>query len=187
MENYILSFGIRGSLFTKPFTRGSDEAEREACEIFRQRLMAPLVRLRSGFTRETDTHAALILLYDYLRETQLADSLSRLSLLQERDGLPDKAVQTAQMYDTLIALMEQVDSLLSAVHCTPQELADRLEAGLAARELSALPPTADCVSCGSIGNLPLYGKKAVFASGLCDTLLSPAAPQLLNDREKEAL
>lgn len=181
MENYICTYGIRGSLFLKPFRRGK-ESEYVPAEQMRQKLLAPLLALKPLFDEKKEIRDLLTGVYTYLEQCGVYD---RLVFLQDQLSKehPDLAVQCGQVWEVLMQLLSQMDSLLTGLTCTPLNMAVWLEAGLRSRELSSLPPAADCVACGDIGNLPLSDKKVVFASGLCDTLLSPASPALLEDSE----
>ncbi len=185
-ENYITAYGVRFGAFTQPFFRGS-EKELSECEPLRKKLIAPLETLKQGFSSPCDTLKGLNALWNYIKEADLEGRLNALTEQLEQAGLPDRAVQTAQMMSCVLSLCEQTEALLSGMPCTPASLSEVLEAGFAARELASLPPTAGCVSCGAAGGIPLSDKKAVFACSLTDSLLSPAGSELLNDREKEEL
>ncbi|MBO2516749.1 MAG: hypothetical protein CW338_05640, partial [Clostridiales bacterium] len=182
-ENYILSRGIRGKLFDRAFRRGEEE-ERQIPEKCRKALMTPLLKLKAAFESPADTAGILTAVYDYLTRTGAAGTLNAQRDRLEKEGYPDKALQNDQVWDALMKMLDQMHSLLEGYELTPGQLALFLEAGLSQKELSALPPAGGCVMCGALGNMPLNDMQIVFAAGLCDSLMEPAAPMLLTDREQ---
>lgn len=185
IRNYMEAYGIRGKLFLHPFTRGKPEEAARAEEI-RMKLIPPLVQLREAFGESDDIRHKLTAVYRFLVDSGVPDRLTDMEQSLQA-SFPEKAVQCAQVWPALMELLSQMDCLLTGLPCDAEEMADQLEAGLTVRELSALPPSAGCVVCGRFGNIPLNGKKAVFATGLCDSLLDPSQPGLLNDEECKSL
>ena len=184
LENYILSYGIRGKLWLNPFARGSAQ-ECAALEDARQALMGPLNALREAMKASENGDQALRALYAYLEETRVFDRLTHTRERLESQNMPGEAAQVAQVWDALIQLMDQAHALLSDVKVSPRHLSSWLEAGLEACELSSLPPTANAVVCGMIGNLPISRPKAMFITNMTDSLISAPASKLLTIQEQE--
>ena len=184
LENYILAYGIRGKLWLSPFARGSAE-ECAAVEDARQALITPLHKMREAMKNAKDAGGTLEALYEYLKETELFERLNDAQDQLLIHDMPAESMQISQVWDALIQLLNQAHSLLNGARVSPKQLASWLEAGLQASELSALPPTADTVVCGALGNLPLSRPKALFLMNMTDGILSASSPGLLSDQEQE--
>ena len=184
LENYLISYGIRGRMWLSPFTRGSAE-ECANLEDARLSLITPLEALRAGLREAKDADAALKALYAYLTDTGLPDRLAHAQEELLARGMAAEAVQARQVWDVLTQLLSQAWVLLADAPVRARQLSAWLEAGLEECELSSLPPTADAIMCGALGTLPLSAPRALFLTGLTDGLLSPADPGLLTPREQE--
>lgn len=183
LENYILSYGIRGRHWLSPFTRGSEE-ERAGVEDARARLIGPMETLRQALSQAQDAGQSLRLIYAYLDETQVYPLLQETQERLLQEGMAAEAVQAKQVWDTLMQLLSQAYALLGNAKVSARQLASWLEAGLEACELSSLPPSGDAVMCGPLGSLPLARPRALFLMNLTDGVLSAAAPGLLTDEEQ---
>lgn len=184
LENYILSYGIRGRLFLSPFSRGESEECAQAEEI-REGLLPPLERLRQQLREAENAQSTLRFLYDYLAETcvyeRLRDNEERLLAR----GMVAEAVQARQVWEAMMQLFSQAHAILSGARVSARQLSSWLQAGLEACELSSLPPSADAVMCGQIGALPLSAPRALFMMNMTDGILSADACALLTQEEQQ--
>ena len=117
--------------------------------------------MREAMKNAKDAGGTLEALYEYLKETELFERLNDAQDQLLIHDMPAESMQISQVWDALIQLLNQAHSLLNGARVSPKQLASWLEAGLQASELSALPPTADTVVCGALGNLPLSRPKAL--------------------------
>lgn len=184
LENYVLSYGIRGRHWLAPFTRGPED-QRIAIEDARSRLIEPLETLRNGLRQAEDAAESLRLIYAYLDQVQVYPLLLETQERLLAEGMAAEAVQTNQVWDALMQLLSQAYALLGNAKVSARQLASWLEAGLEACELSSLPPSGDAVMCGALGSLPLARPRALFLMNLTDGILSAAAPGLLTEDEQE--
>lgn len=184
LENYILSYGIRGKMWLNPFTRGSAQ-ECAQLESAREALIGPLQRLRDRLKESKAAAEALTAIYDYLVETGLPQRLTDMQEALLARNMAAQAVQARQVWDAMMQLLSQAHALLSGTQVSARQLCSWLEAGLDACELSSLPPAADAVMCGAVGALPLARPRALFLMNLSDGLLSPGNPGLLTAQEQE--
>lgn len=184
LENYALSYGIRGKKWLSPFTRGSAE-ECARVESARAALTEPLEELRLALRAAPGAEEALTAVYRYLEKCGVFEKLQDTQQALLARGLAAEAVQARQVWEAMMQLLSQAHALLSPAKVTAAQLALWLEAGLEGCELSSLPPTADAVMCGQIGALPLSRPRALFLTNLTDALLSPPAPGLLSPQEQE--
>lgn len=184
LENYLLSYGVRGKIWLSPFQRGTPE-ECAAVEEAREKLTGPLEALRLSLKEAPRAEDALRAVYDYLAACCVFEKLTENEEALLARNMAAECVQTHQIWDAMMQLLSQAHALLSGVKVSARQLASWLEAGLQACELSSLPPSADAVMCGEFGSLPLSRPRALFAMNLTDGLLSAPAPGLLTQEEQE--
>ena len=184
MENYVISYGIRGKLWLSPFTRGSAQ-ECAALEDARAALIGPLNALREAFRSAQDAGEVLEAVYDYLSETGVYERLEEMQLRLMDARMAAEAMQNQQVWTAMVQLLSQAHTLLSGSRVSPRQLSSWLEAGMEACELSSLPPATDAVICGVIGNLPLAQPKALWMMNMTDGVLSAAGNGLLTAQEQE--
>jgi len=184
LENYILSYGIRGKMWLSPFTRGS-AGECAGVEDGRALLMEPLEEMRQGVRKAASAREALEKIYDYLTACGVYQRLLDAQEALLARGLAAEAVQARQVWEAMMQLLSQAHALLGDMPVTLTHLAAWLEAGIQACELSSLPPEADAVMCGELGGLTLARPKALFLCNLTDGVLSPPSPGLLTAQEQE--
>ena len=184
LENYILSYGIRGKMWLSPFARGSAE-ECARVEEARSRLMAPLEEMRQSVRKAASAREALEKVYAYLEACGVYQRLVEAQEALLARGLAAEAVQARQVWEAMMQLLSQAHVLLNDLPVTLAHLASWLEAGIQACELSSLPPEADAVMCGELGGLTLNRPRALFLCNLTDGVLSPPSPGLLTAKEQE--
>lgn len=184
LENYVLSYGIRGKMWLSPFTRGPEETC-AALEDARKALMEPLHALRQNVRKAEGAKEALEETYRYLEACGVYQRLLENQEALLARGMAAEAVQARQVWEAMMQLLSQAHALLSDLPVTLAQLSLWLEAGIQACELSSLPPEADAVMCGELGGLTLSRLRALFLANLTDGILSPPAPGLLTEQEQE--
>ena len=184
LENYMLSYGIRGKLWLNPFGRGSAQ-ECADNEPARLALITPLHALREAFKAAQTAEEALKAVYEYLTACRVYEQLTAAQQALSDRGMSAEALQTQQVWEALTQLLSQAYSLLGEARVSPRQLASWLEAGLEACKLSSLPPTAGAVICGGVGELPLSRPRALFFMNLTDGMLSDSGNGLLTPQEQE--
>ena len=186
LENYANRYGIGGSRWHSPFTRGEEE-ERRVPEDARERLMALLEALQNALREARSARESLQALFDFLTGCKAYDTL----LAQESklvDAHMDAAVLRArQVWARLLALFDQTFEIAGENRIPGKTLAALLEAGLLENEISALPPTDGRVSVGEIGNLIPAEPAVLFVCGLDSSIQGGGDSSLLSEEEKETL
>ncbi len=185
LENYILAYGIRGQMFTRPFTRGQDEAPR--AEELRERFMAPLEALSAALKNAENADQSLTAVFSLLENVGAYGRMTEQARAMDENGRPEEAAQLTQVWKTLMDLLDQMHELSGGRPMTGVQAAALMEAGLTHTELSALPQSADSVVCGLIGSAALNRPDHLFVMGLNDGLLSAGETGLLTDEEKAGL
>ena len=184
LENYALEYGIDRARWNKPFTRGDRP---EAAEPLRLKLMGPLTRLHDRLKQARDAAASVEALYLLLSET---DAYARLRQREEellRAGLSAQASQNRQVWRLLMALMDQMFTLLGGQRAVMGELPQLLEAGLRSLSIAALPPLPHVVMAGQAGHVMTGRIEALAVLGLQDGVASAGAESLISDKERQRL
>lgn len=182
LENYALENGIHLYKWVNPFTRG----EWEAIEPLRQRLMAPLIALKTGLTQAQTAQESLTAVF---RLAQALDAYEKL-MTQEQALLARKmfeqAAQTRQVWRQFLGTLEQMNALMEGSRVPLGRLPQWLEAGLSEMELSGLPPVPQTVQAGPLGHLMPGRLQVLFILGLQDGATAADQDSLLTDGEREA-
>ncbi len=182
LAEYAEGVDLRGDAWKRPFTYvpEGDEEALAALETARESVSKPLVRFGQALAAAKtadETVAAVIALFDEVRAYD--------RLLDMRDallaaGLEPEAEDCAQVYGALMETLDQLHTLLGGRSASAGVAGRLLEEGLAALELSALPPADGAVICGEIGNVRTAEVGTLFALGMNDAqdgaenaLLSP--------------
>ena len=185
LENYAITWGIRGEKWNRPFTLHPaglggqwDEQSEQALAALneaRELGIAPLVRLRSGLRNARDLSGQIRALLTFLEETDLCASLERLAARADANGDNRAAQEYQQLWDILIGALEQLDSVLGHTHWEPDAFSRLLRLLLSQYDVGTIPTVLDAVTVGGVsamrcqqvrhllvlgaseGNLPAYG------------------------------
>ncbi len=185
LENYVVSWGIRGEKWNRPFSfhpeglgkEWTPESQARLAELnaARELGIAPLVHLRDGLREAKNLSGQIAALLAFLEETKLADGLERLSQEAEQRGDPRAAQEYDQLWEILLGAMEQLDAVLGQTHWDAETFSRLLRLLLSQYDVGTIPTVLDAVTVGGIsamrcqqvrhllvlgageGNLPTYG------------------------------
>ncbi len=207
LENYVTKYSIKGSMWTKPFTRGLHEpkyADGKLAEIesTRQMLMSIIEPVKEVF-EDSKTYGEFadkyreILSTDYegIIKISLSDQIERLIEKQNEAGLREQAETTGQMCDIVDNLFNQITEIMSDESFDGRSFAELLRSGLSQLEVGVLPPTADDILLGTMQRTRSGDCKALIVIGANDgmiprnaeenILFSPEELELLSNDEKQ--
>lgn len=114
----------------------------------------------------------------------------RLEELTERYSAdyPSRAEFNSRAYEGVLTVLQETAELGLGELYTAREYKKLLQSGLAAAEISLIPPKCDAVFVGDISATVNAGSDVVFAAGLTDSVPGAGADTaLLTDREIDAL
>ncbi len=185
LENYAVSWGIRGEKWSRPFTLhpgglgrtwdADSEARLAELNEAREKGIRPLMHLRTGLREARDLSGQIGALLAFLEETGLARGLEELALQADQAGDPRSAQEYNQLWEILIGAMEQLDSVLGRTHWEPEAFSRLLRLLLSQYDVGTIPTVLDAVTVGNVtamrcqqvrhllvlgaseGNLPTYG------------------------------
>ena len=183
---YIEGMDVRGDALKRPFRfiKDHDEEQLERLNAARENVTAPLIRLQKALknaeTADDTISAVLGLLEDVQAFERLTDMRTELQSAQ----LHVEAEDCAQVWNLLMETLDQLHTLLEGTAASGALVLSLLESGLAALELSALPPADGAVICGEIGNVRTAQVRMLFALGMNDSA-GGADSGLLSEQERE--
>lgn len=185
-ENYILSYGIRGSGFLKPFTRGDSE-NCARLEPLRVKLFAPWEALRQALNAAQNVQDALAHLFGYLESCGVFERLMETEEQLLNLNLTAQAAQGRQVWNFLLSLMDEMCEVSGSLPVSPRQMLDMLEAGVEQQQISALPPDGGSVMCGEVGSLSGDNVDALFICNLSDGVMNAAPDTMLTEDERLSL
>lgn len=165
LENYAVRYGITGTRWHQPFTRGEEE-ERRVPEEARAKLMPLLKQLQDDLREARSGSESLSAPIRFVIDCHAFDTLvdQEYSLISAR--MDAAALRARQVWSRLLALFDQLHEIAGESRIPAKAMVNLLEAGLLENEISALPASDGCVSVGEIGNLIPAEPYAVFVCGL---------------------
>lgn len=200
LENYIYKYRIKGTMWKKPFLRGSFEYGEEALaeiENIRQKAMAPLLVLESlirGAAAASDeplTYEKFIgAFYSFLLDdVALISKIEKLIRTQEELELIDLADETRQIWSSIIGLMDQIVELMGEEAFSGENLIELLTIGLSQLQVGVLPQSGDSVMLGTMQRTRSADVRAVLVLGANEGILPTGAPaqNLFTAAELESL
>jgi ATP-dependent helicase/nuclease subunit B len=206
LENYVLAAGIQGYRWTEPrrwtYRVGSmlddvqesamadaDEAFYEEIDRLRQMIVRPLSELEDGLRKAGTVREMAEALYRFLERLDVPGKLERWSRDCLEQGRPEKAREHAQVWSSLVDLLDQIVEMMGDERIDPDRLAGIVDAGLESVKLGLVPPSLDQVLVGSMDRTRSGTVRHLFVLGANDGVL-PARPKedgVLSEPEREKL
>ena len=199
LENYAITWGIRGEKWNRPFTLhpaglgGKWDEESEALlqqlNEAREAGIAPLVGLRKAIREAKDLSGQIDGLLTFLEETHLAEGLEALCARAEADGDSRAAQEYNQLWEILIGALEQLSSVLGQTHWEPDAFSRLLRLLLSQYDVGTIPTVLDAVTVGSVSAMRCQQVKHLLVLGASEGCL-PAyggSAGILTDAERTEL
>ncbi|MBE6032255.1 MAG: hypothetical protein E7224_03580 [Clostridiales bacterium] len=193
LGNYALQYRIRGNGWKKDFRYGKTELGEDGLKEInelRERLAAPLGEFDKEFKAQRTVRGKTEALYLYLRDqVRMPEALKALMEKLEDNQQPELAEETAQIWNVLIDLMDQLTEILGDDRISSEAYGELLRTGLDAAEIGILPSTSDQLTIGTMQRTRTGQLRALFVVGANDGILpaSQSSEDLLNEDEKKLL
>ena len=185
-EDYVLDCAIDGYLFTREFKRSAKKYDLEKLNMLRESLIAPLEGL-SAKTLPAKEHLKSI--FNLMAAAHIKDTLEF-----ERDELKDSgahayAALASQVYNSIIAILEQLNVLFEDRAMSMEQVLFALEESFISTQIGILPVSSDEVLIGELGRSKLAETRYLFVAGAAEGSLPPNASQspILSDWDINAL
>ena len=169
-EEAVLEKGMMGKRFAEPFT-----GELTPLDGPRERLMAPLVRLREASsnadceTRARAVHAFLEELGIYGRQQELCTRLHEEGRYLEEE-------ENAQVVSTVLEVLDQLFVIMGDERLGMQKFISVIREGFASYEIGAIPTTCDQVLVGSVDRTRVREARLVAVLGMNEGLFPKKRP-----------
>lgn len=196
LENYVLAYGIKGSrwLDDQPWAyqpHGVLENEREALEIntLKNRVVALLGDFYRALCQAKSVKEITLALYEFLLKLKVPEKLEEWRLKAMENGQWEEAQEHAQIWETIIEILEQLVDILGDERMGLQEYRQIIMAGIEGELLGLIPQGLDQVLIISLDRSRLPEVRASFLLGVNEGIFParPLALGFLKDEEREYL
>ena len=199
LENYIITWGIRGNSFLKNWTMhpgglsgrwtDEDQAELECLNEARLTALEPLFHLRQGFADAENMQGQICALHGFLEEIHLAQRLGQLA--EEMDALGEHrdAQILNQLWEILLGAMDQLHDALGHTVWDPEMFTRLFTLLLSQYDVGTIPPVLDAVTVGPVSAMRCQQEKHLLVLGAAEGALPGygGSKGLLTDQERVTL
>ena len=199
VENYAITWGIRGREWTKKWEKhpgglkdewtAEDHALLSKLNEARALAMEPLDALSRSFREATDLAGQVRAIYEFLEAIQLAQRLDELA--QELDGAGDNrsAQILNQLWEILLGAMEQLYDVLGGTVWNADNFVRLFKLLLSQYNVGTIPPVLDAVQAGQASAMRCHQQKHLILLGGQEGNLPgyTGSTGLLTDQERDIL
>ena len=190
LENYVIQYRVRGSMWKRPFVKGLQEygeEELKRLDALRESAIAPMRSFEKIFQRETTADFIAALYQYFYQEARLPERIGELIRAQEEMGREDLAEETRQIWGKVIGILDQMQEIAGQQDFDARAFLDLFKVGLSQVELGVLPPTKDGLMMGTMQRTRSGNIKALVVVGANEGILPQDKPAqgLFGDEEKE--
>lgn len=193
LENYVTAFKIRGVSWKSPFTKTGDsysEADLERLNRLRQVVVETIEGARECMGRRNTAGEKTEGLYRFLDgDFGMRQRIEDLIMRQETAGLAEGAAQTAQSWNIICNIFDQIVEITGDERISNEELLKLMIAGFEKVEIGLVPVTSDCVIMGTMQRTRLSRVKVLLVVGANAGILplENSNEGLLSEREQDML
>ena len=193
LENYVLTYKIRGNKWHHPFDKHGkniSEDELKKLNTLRSVITKTVDGVKDSMGRHNNAGEKIRGLYEYLTGTfKIEDRLNRIMDIQEDMGLLDAASETAQSWNTICAIFNQIVAVMGEEPISNKELKKLLIDGLSEVEIGIVPAHSDSVLIGTMQRTRLSRNKVLVVVGTNEGVLPLGSNEegILSESELETL
>lgn len=195
LENYCIRFNVRGKKqYLNAFTKQTKEMKEDA-EAFvrlnglRERFCVMLEPLLQGEKNICPAKERVLCLRNFMEHNDIESRILAIAAEFKEHGKEEKCSECEQIYGKIIALLDQIQSLLGEEEISLEDFADIMDAGIAEIRIGSIPQSVDRVIVGDNQRSRLRQTKALFFLGVNDGYIPSrgAKGNLLSDLERQIL
>lgn len=193
LENYVKEYKIKDSRWKMSFDKGSDRYSKEELDKInevRERAVFIAENVKDAIGRRNSAASKIKGLYDFLENgMNITEKLKKLMKCQESFGLTEAAAETAQSWNVICGIFNQIVEITGEMRISNKNLRTLLKAGFEEVEIGLVPTSSDCITIGTLQRTRLSRKKVLMMIGTNEGImpLEVRGDTLLNEREKERL
>ncbi|MBN2878817.1 MAG: PD-(D/E)XK nuclease family protein [Clostridia bacterium] len=173
-EDYCIACSIQGSMFLKDFRRGAKIYD---LKYINEKRRVIINQVRSFDTAKKNTAGWAAEIYKLLERAEIYKYVDLEKTRLEDEGRLDEAAETAQSWNVIIKILDQLHVISSDDMYELDEIIKLLEESLSAVKIGVLPTGTNNVSVGDIGRTKVSGVKCTFILGANEGLLPPPLPE----------
>ncbi len=199
VENYVITWGIRGSMFRKPWERNPDgfgkdmteekQAELAALNAARELAILPLEVLYHDFKNARNLGEQVQALTAFLERIALAQRLEILEKQLADAGQYRDAQILSQLWEILLSALEQMHDTLGQTVWEPEAFTRLMTLLLGQYNVGTIPPVLDAVTVGAVSAQRCQEAKHLLVLGASEGALPGygGSKGLLTDQERVLL
>lgn len=198
VENYSYLWKISGSAWLSDWTQnprgfGEEKTDEDILELeklntIRKNIVAPLAELRERL-RDTSGENAAESIFTFLEKIKAADNIRSLAVDLEKQGETGLAIELDRMWDTVIDLLDSMETLIRDRNVTAKDVSEITELMLSVQTVGSLPQGLDEITIGSADRIRTASPKIVFIAGANNGVF-PALPSngsALTDKDRRRM
>lgn len=193
LENYVSQFKIKGNQWKNDFTKlGKNYSDEELASLNSLRaVVCDIVEnARDAIGKyNTATEKTRGLYYFLENDFSMKERIERLINAQEAAGLNEGAAETAQSWNVICGILDQIVEIIGDKRISNEDLYKLMIIGLEQVEIGLVPVSSDCVIMGTLQRTRLSRVKVLLIVGANAGVLPMEGFEegLLSDREKGIL
>ena len=199
LENYAIMWNIGGKRWETEFTNhpkgltehwsSHDIRDLEQLNHDRKTIIEPLSQLQKGFRDAGSVKEQVRALYDFLERIHYAERLAELAAQMDREGDSRNAQILNQLWDILLAALEQLYDVLGDVVWDTETFSRLLRLLLSQYNVGTIPPMLDVVTVGPVSAMRCQQAPHLIVLGAAEGCLPgySGSRGVLTDQERTAL
>ncbi|MDO4745327.1 MAG: PD-(D/E)XK nuclease family protein [Bacillota bacterium] len=193
LENYVEAFKIRGAAWKSDFKKTGNRYSEEELLILNElrRTVTDTIEKAADAVGRYNTAAEKAKgLYSFLdRDFDMRGRLESLMARQDEGGFAEAAAETAQSWNVICGILDQIVEILGEERISNEELLKLLIIGMQKVQIGLVPTSSDRVIMGTLQRTRLSRVKVLLIVGANIGVLPLESGDegLISDREKAAL
>lgn len=199
LENYVITWGIRGGTWCKPWTAHPDGLSGEWDEASTEKLtrlnqqrefvIVPLNGLKKGLEDAKTVADQVKALYAFLEQITLEQRLSAMAEELDAQGENRQTQILNQLWEILISALEQLYDVLGDAHWETEHFCRLLRLLLSQYDVGTIPPVLDAVQLGPVTAMRCHACRHLIVLGVQEGQMPgyTGSSGVLTDQERTAL
>lgn len=186
LENHILKYGLSGKRITEEFNHDIVEDEIEKARIA---AITPIMHLKEAVSGRIGAKERIRAIYNFLEELQVGELLRQECKRLTQIGKLDSARQTAQIFDTVVEMLDQLYIVLGDDFHALKKFISVIEEGLKSYSIGNIPTTCDQVFVSNVDNSSVTEVEFLIVLGMNEGLIPKTKSDnaIINDSDLSKL
>lgn len=174
LENYVINYGIKGSLWKSDFKRGKkdfSEGQLEYINSIRKKLMVPFFEFYDSIDKKIHNVSSFtIKYYEFLKGYGLVNQLEKWIAHLRENELFEQVNENTQIWNIIMKIIEEFVELFIDESISLKEYIQILKEGIIEYEVGILPSLGDEVLVGDVHRSKVSDVKVLCVLGMNDGL-----------------